>query len=226
MLKKICFFVFLLIVNSSCSQERTEVSGYIKLRSEISSGSAREEFTPLSILTIDNQKNVLEFNEKLKRFNGKFVGSDTLNVFFINTAKRTYAAYKRMDINEKPYLSESIENKKEGLSFFKKDVDLFSDVKNIRVKDTLINGTGYKLAQGVKQSENEELKYEALIAVEPHNFPVQISKILSGMTHGGFVEKVSIIDKANDRIISFTSSYEKKELPKNIDEIMKAWSRN
>lgn len=226
MLKKICFFVSLLIVNSSCSQEHPKVSGYIKLRSEISSGSATDDLTPLSVLTIDNQKNVLEFNVKLKRFNGKFSGSDTLNVFFINTAKRTYSAYKRMDINEKPYLSESIENKKEGLSFLKKAVDLFSDVKNIRVEDTLINGTKYKLAQGVKKSDNEELKYEALIVADPHNFPVQISKILSAMTGGGFVEKVRIIDKASDRIITFTSSYEKKDLPENIDKIMKVWSEN
>lgn len=226
MLKKICFFVFLLIVNSSCSQQHPKVSGYIKLRSEISSGSTTDDLTPLSVLIIDNQKNVLEFNVKLKRFNGKFSGSDTLNVFFINTAKRTYAAYKRMDINEKPYLSGSIENKKEGISFFKKDVDLFSDVKNIRFKDTLVNGTKYKLAQGDKKSNNEELKYEALIAAEPHNFPVQISKILSAMTDGGFVEKVRIIDNASDRIITFTSSYQKKSLPEKTDKIMKVWSKN
>lgn len=226
MLKKTCFFVFLLIVNSSCAQEHSKVSGYIKLQSEISSGSTTDDLTPLLVLTIDNQRNVLEFNVKLKRFNGKFSGSDTLNVFFINTAKRTFAAYKRMDINEKPYLIESIENKKEGISFLKKEVDLFSGVKNIKLRDTLINGTKYKLAQGGKKSNNEELKYEALIAAEPHNFPVQISKILSAMTQGGFVEKVRIIDKASDRIITFTSSYQKKTLPEKTDKIMKVWSRN
>ncbi len=226
MLYKFCFFVFLIFINSSCSQNREDLSGYITLQSEISSSKGSEALTPVSILTIDNNKNVLEFNVKLKRFNGEFTGADTLNVFFINTQKGIYAAYKKIGIDEKPYLSESIENKKEGLSFLKRDVDFFAGVQDIKIKDTILNGNKYKLAIGFKKADNSELKYEAYISNTPRNFPVQISKIVSKDTDGGFVEKVRIIDKANDRIITFQSSYEKKKLPKSIDEIMKAWSRN
>ncbi|WP_281631633.1 hypothetical protein [Flavobacterium luteolum] len=226
MLSKFCYIFFLLFVNSTFSQKLENFSGYLTLQSEISSSKGSEALTPVSILTIDNYKNVLEFNVKLKRFNGEFIGADTLNVFFINTEKGIYSAYKKMGIDEKPYLTESIENKKEGLSFLQKDVDFFADVQNIKIKDTILNRTKYKIATGFKKADNSELRYEAYIANTPRYFPVQISKILSKLTDGGFVEIVRIIDNANDRIITFRSSFEKKDLPKSIDKIMKAWSRN
>jgi len=46
------------------------------------------------------------------------------------------------------------------------------------------------------------------------------------LTDGGFVEKIRIIDKSNNRIISFNCIFEKKELPERIKKIMKVWSEN
>lgn len=225
MLNKLYFYLILLSM-SSCSQNKNQLSGYIKLQSEISSDDVSETFMPGSILTVNEKGDILEYNERLKRIDGKFKGSDTLNIFFINTKKGIYSAYKKLDMNEKPYLNDNIDNKREGVGFFSKKVDFFSDIQNIKLKDTLIGSIKYKFAVGSKIADQSTLVYQALIAPAPQNFPAQISKILSNMTGGGFVEKVWIIDKANNRIMTFKCSYEHKKLPDKIDKIMKAWANN
>ena len=226
MLNKISILLLLISVSSSCSQNSNELSGYIRLESEISSDVVTETFLPPHVLIINEKGNVLEFNEKLNNSSGKYNVSDTLNVFFINTKKGLYSAYKKLDENEKPYLTENVVNKKEGASFFSNKVDFFTDVQNIKVKDTIINNTKYKFVSGSKKTDNTEQIYEAFITSNPRNFPVQISKILSALTDGGFVEKIRIIDKSNNRIISFNCIFEKKELPERIKKIMKVWSEN
>lgn len=226
MLNKICLFVFVISSTFSCSQNSDKSSGYIKFESEISSDVATETFLPPHTLIVDGKGNVLEFHEKLKNSNGKYIVSDTLKIFFIETEKGRYSEYKKLDLNEKPYLTDSIENKREGASFFSKKVDFFSDVQNIKIKDTVINKIKYKFASGTKEVENSSLIYEATIAETPRNFAVQISKVLSKMTNGGFVESVRIIDKTNNRTITFKCSFESKKLPGRIDRVIQQWSKN
>jgi hypothetical protein len=226
MLNKFYFFVFLLVANPSYPQSPDKLSGYVSLESEISSGSAIETFLPETLLTLDGKNNILEYNIKLNRYNGEFIASDTLNIFFINIEKGIYSAYIKLDINEKPYLNDNVENKRQGVSFFSKKVDFFSDVQNIKIKDTVINSILYKLASGSKISDNSKITYEAFISKIPHNFPIQISKIVSTMTDGGFVEKVIINDEKTKKKITFKCNYKKEVLPDKLEKIMKVWSEN
>ena len=212
-------------ISSSCSQNRQE-TGYLILESEISAGELTQVLMPKKVLIINHDYNVLEFHEKFKMKEGQFAGADTLSVFFINTKKNTYSAYKTINKNEKPYKIDQIDNKKEGITFYSKKVDLFSNVSNILIRDTIVNNVKYKLATGSKDSENGKLLYEAYILKVPEFFPVQISNILSDMTDGGFVERIVIKDLNNKKDIIFKSQFEHGEIPVKFNDAMRAWGKN
>lgn len=215
----------LFLITPSCSQNKT-AEGYIILESEISAGEIKQIFMPKKTLIIDAAFNVLEFHEKFSRKDNQFTGADTLNVFFINTKKNTYSAYKKLNSSEKPYLRDSVDSKKDGITFYSKKVDLFSNVENITIKDSLIDQNEYKLALGSKESENGKLLYKAYIRKEPRLFPVQISSILSEITGGGFVERIEIKDLSNNKTLIFKCSFQSGAIPVNIVKVMRAWSKN
>ncbi|MFD2940104.1 hypothetical protein [Flavobacterium notoginsengisoli] len=226
MFQRIAILGLLLIINSSCSQSSKKFSGYITLKSEISSGSVAQAFMPPAVLIVDAQANAIEFLTKVKLENGEMKGSDTLNVFFINFKKGNYASYKKLDINEKPYAKEKIDNKKEGISFFSKKVDFFSGVTDIVIKDSIIKNISYKVARGFKKVDHYKFKYEAYVLNSPKKFPIQISKIISERTEGGFVAEVRITDYANDKLLIFKCDYIQKNLPERLEKLMKVWGGN
>lgn len=224
MLKKFITFLSFVLLYCSCSHN-IERSGYIILESEISSDTIIQPFLPKKKLII-NDNYVLEFNTELKGLGGNLTQSDTVSFFLIDTKKQNYTAYKTMSIKEKPFLRDKIENKRIGITFYSKTVDFFLGVNDLKIKDTIINSIDYKYATGMKITKESELFYEGYIIDKPHNFPVQISKILSEKTGGGFVEKINIFDKKNNKTITFKCRFVNKKLPKRIEKVMTIWAEN
>lgn len=224
-MNKIYVVLLLILINSSCAQ-RYKRSGFLVLQSEISAGPIKQPLMPDKFLIINEDDYVIEFREKFKGLNGDLQVTDTLSVFLIDLNKQSYAEYKKMDINMKPFLRDKIENKKAGLTIYSPGEDFFNEVKDVTIKDSIINKVKYKYVTGSRETDDGKLFYEAYVAKEPKNFPVQISKVLSQRTDGGFVEKINIFDKKNQKTITFKFKFESKALPARLEELIKVWKEN